>query len=490
MMNGLIIAAYGIVVTLASYLFFYFLGMMCLPQGIQLASPVSAPFSKKQVLSVFPAFWGVAFFCIICWFGIKEGFSFDSIFQSLALLAISLLIIRIKYVCCYIKTFLNARTLRKNLFWVSAYILFYGLTYVFLPLPNIEKYLPITRGGNIDIFNYILVTQNLISPSLDTHYFSSYYYQTPAVYYLHAWTSFFYKHNAMTAVMPILYSTLGAIGLLITFYTHYFFRCPKKIAVGIAAVVLCGSFYRYVIGVYFLSSLMGTVVWLGFLMEILKWDVKKTRFWHYSLVIFVYQSLLLLVYPVFFVFSFMIFCFSIGGLLFFSRHTFSWRFFIKKEVFFMGCISTSCLFLIALMPGYFEKCFSNLYEFAHRLGVIGFSLISPAAILGFPNFFAETPSSTYLPLIMIFVVCLSGLLYSIKVAHIDLSPAAYVLTFLAVGAFFAYFIYYEIEGSSRYQPWKFASYFVLPFAYWQARRDLNPQPAVLETAALPIELLA
>ena len=25
---------------------------------------------------------------------------------------------------------------------------------------------------------------------------------------------------------------------------------------------------------------------------------------------------------------------------------------------------------------------------------------------------------------------------------------------------------------------------------WQARRDLNPQPAVLETAALPVELLA
>jgi hypothetical protein len=25
---------------------------------------------------------------------------------------------------------------------------------------------------------------------------------------------------------------------------------------------------------------------------------------------------------------------------------------------------------------------------------------------------------------------------------------------------------------------------------WQARRDSNPQPAVLETAALPVELLA
>src|SRR5699024_7855501 len=29
-----------------------------------------------------------------------------------------------------------------------------------------------------------------------------------------------------------------------------------------------------------------------------------------------------------------------------------------------------------------------------------------------------------------------------------------------------------------------------PVSVWQARRDLNPQPAVLETAALPIELLA
>ncbi len=26
--------------------------------------------------------------------------------------------------------------------------------------------------------------------------------------------------------------------------------------------------------------------------------------------------------------------------------------------------------------------------------------------------------------------------------------------------------------------------------FWQARRESNPQPAVLETAALPIELLA
>jgi hypothetical protein len=30
----------------------------------------------------------------------------------------------------------------------------------------------------------------------------------------------------------------------------------------------------------------------------------------------------------------------------------------------------------------------------------------------------------------------------------------------------------------------------IPILNWQARRESNPQPAVLETAALPIELLA
>ncbi len=30
----------------------------------------------------------------------------------------------------------------------------------------------------------------------------------------------------------------------------------------------------------------------------------------------------------------------------------------------------------------------------------------------------------------------------------------------------------------------------IPDKEWQARRESNPQPAVLETAALPIELLA
>ena len=30
----------------------------------------------------------------------------------------------------------------------------------------------------------------------------------------------------------------------------------------------------------------------------------------------------------------------------------------------------------------------------------------------------------------------------------------------------------------------------VPCHVWQARRESNPQPAVLETAALPIELLA
>ncbi len=42
----------------------------------------------------------------------------------------------------------------------------------------------------------------------------------------------------------------------------------------------------------------------------------------------------------------------------------------------------------------------------------------------------------------------------------------------------------ELTPSDWKDFWKY------PSKRWQARRDLNPQPAVLETAALPIELLA
>ena len=35
---------------------------------------------------------------------------------------------------------------------------------------------------------------------------------------------------------------------------------------------------------------------------------------------------------------------------------------------------------------------------------------------------------------------------------------------------------------------KFIGFCILVLAYWQERRDLNPQPRVLETRTLPIEL--
>jgi hypothetical protein len=46
----------------------------------------------------------------------------------------------------------------------------------------------------------------------------------------------------------------------------------------------------------------------------------------------------------------------------------------------------------------------------------------------------------------------------------------------------AYRYRYPLHSSTQ-QPWQI-------FLYSQARRDSNPQPTVLETVALPIELLA
>lgn len=449
---------YSILISLISFLFFYVLGMLSLPKNF-----VSTPF--------FPTFVGAALFSLIIWYGIECSFSIHVIFQFIFLLGFILCLIRIKFSRDLIKNIFAIMTWKtfwkRFFFWSSAYILFYLLVYIFLPLPNPKEYLPLTRVNNFDIFNYVNITQDLLSTM--RYNFWIYYYQTPAVFYFYAWMSLFYHNNAMTVAMPILYSTVSAIGLMIVFYCHHFFRCPRRVAVAIAAVILCGSFYRYIIGVYFLSSLMGTIVWLAFIIEILQWDFKLSlsRFWNYCGVIFIYECLLLLIYPVFFISVPMVFSFIIGLMLFFSAKVFSWRTFIKNELFFMACLLLPALLLFILMPGYFEKVEVNLFEFVHRVGVIGFSLLSPPALLGFPYFFEQT-SHNALVLSFAFVLVLAGFVYAIYAARLELQPAAYTLLYLVIAAFVGYFIYYAIQGPTRYQPWKFASYFILPLTgvFW------------------------
>ncbi len=478
-----LIALYGLIVSLISFLFFYLIGLASLPQKLsvditsprELSQKINGCEYKTAALPFFPAFVGAALFSVTCWFGIQWHFSLYTIFHYIFYLSAILCVIRLKYL---VKILSQRLFIYPALFWISAYILLYALVYIFIPLPNIKKYLPLTWSYNVDIFNYINVTQHFISPAADAHYLIPYYYQTPAVFYFYAWMSLFFHHNAMSAAMPVLYSTVAAIGLMIIFYCYRIFNCPRKIALSIAAVILCGSFYRYVISAYFLSSLMGTIVWLAFLAEILQWQYTSSPIkygWYYAFILIIYQGLLLLLYPVLFTFNFIIFGIVIGLMLLLSIKPFFWRCLMKRMLFFFGCFVTALLFLLLLFPGYIQDSFYNLFEFAHRTGVLGLSLLSPAAILGFPSYFEEI-LPTYIPLTFAFILCLSGLLYALHLSKLKFKPEAYVLLYLVIGAFAVYFFYYYLEGASRYQPWKFASYFILPLSgvFWALAFRLSP----------------
>lgn len=495
-MNILIIAIntiysilHGTLSGILSFLFFYSLGAFFL--------------SKKQLISgkfpIFPAFLGATFFSVLCWYAVQKGIPLQIFFQWLLLFYMVIFCMSLVLRNSCSDLFKNL-ILKKEiiLFWFFAYIILYSLIYIFLPEPDSRYYLPITHINNLDIFSYINVTQDLLLGHTNIAHMSyldtgGVYYQTPAAYYFHAWIAFFYNNNALNAAMPTLYTIASLIGLMIMYYCHRFFHCSRWVSLGIAAIVLSGSFYRYIMGFYFLSSLMGTVVWLAFLFEILQWDfsiaIKKQNWFKIFTMMMTYQCLLLLLYPIFFVFNLVISC-TIRTLRcwfrFFLRRKFKcevyshapflWRKGLVNFVSFLACLLLIILILIGLFPDYVEMTIHHMTEYAHRVTTIfwGLPLLSPLAMLGLPSpLFLSVQSQ--MPAFAAFIMILMGLLYCTQFKK---QSAACVLFLMAISVFFVYWIYYYIEGPTRYQPWKFASYFILPLVgvFW----------AVLFKALMPL----
>lgn len=436
---------YGVGMSLTSFVFFYGLGLVCL--------------SKKESFFAFPAFFGAAIFSIVSWYCVQWQVPLYHVFQWMIIYVCAMAL------CRRINIFKTS-----GLFWVGAYILLYLLATLFLPEPDTHRYLPIIRLGNMDIFSYINITQHLLlaGPSNLNHI--SYidptwiYYEAPAVYYFHAWMAFLYQNNAMDAAMPTLYAIVSLIGLMITYYCHHFFRCSRFVSLGIAAIVLSGSFYRFIIGHFFLSSLMGTVVWLACLIALLQCYMKKQAdYKRVMLVLLIYGSLLFLLYPALWLMNLGIMSGVVGLMLWFNQ-----MHFLKKWILFLLRLLSSVIILGCLFPGYIASVWMNIAEFAARTEIDwGMPLLSPIALLGFPCHFMLTPDSQMMAT-SIFIVFVIALVYCFHVLFHEKQPAVYVLLFVAMGAFLVYWLYYAIVGDTRYQPWKFASYFVLPMmgVFW------------------------
>ncbi len=461
---------HGISAGLLSFLFFYFLGLMCL----------SEKFFVWLKFPAFSAFLGAAIFTLIGWYGVHYQYSFYPIFSAISLLFLVLLLFRAKSIKqwnCW-KDENAPLSLRSLSFWLFTYIFFYILIYLFLPTPTSDEFLPIARIGNLDIFNYINATQHLhtVAASNIAHALpnepATLYFYTPAVFYLHGWLAIFYHNNAMAASMPLIYNFAAAIGLMIVYYCHYFFSCSKKIAVCIASIVICGTFYRYIIGFYFLSSVIGIVIWLAFLMEILSLDfsasLKKYRFAYFFIMMRVYEWLLLLIYPVLFVANIFILMGVIGFMLYYTHRHFHFGVFLKKFAYLLFCMSLSGGLLFVLnMEYYLKHVLDSLSEFAGLTQVVwGMPLLSPLAILGIPTALTLNVHQAIF-IVPGFLTFIGFLFYCHKKVN-AWKPQELTLFLMATTALILYWLYFYLLGPTRYQPWKFASYFVLPLSgvFW------------------------
>lgn len=475
--NNLCNIFHGILASSISFIFFFLAGIACLPRQI-------------IVHNRFPFLFGLvgfSFLSILCFYSLQYNISLYIVFEWFSIGISLILIARISTLIKLLQNNL-LQYLNIALTWLIAYIFLYTLTYIFLPQPDPNQYIPVNHIGNTDIFNYINITQDLFSlkdSTLASTYINPFhlpysdpfwaYYQTPGVFYFNAWMSLFYGGNSLNAAMPILYTIVSLIGLMIAYYCHYFFRCSRLISVGIAAIILCGTFYRFIIGFYFLSSLMGTVIWLACIIAVLQWDfsqpINKQRLPQLLIGIVTPSCLLLMLYPIFFWINLPILIGIISLLAYLFREKSPLFISFKILLQYLGCLLLAISIVFALIPQSISFSINSILFQANRSDVLWvLPLLSPLSILGFPTYYGwlKAPS-----LLIIFVFIFAGLFYcfyhlELKKASIKNKAPIYILALLALGSLFVYWLYYYFAGPLRYQPWKFASYFMLPLAgvFW------------------------
>ncbi len=356
------------------------------------------------------------------------------------------------------------------------FTIFYILSYLSL-LPSFASDANLLRWiGNNDILNYINITHylshlgasNVVGHSYIEH---ASYAATPGVFYGFSFFSLFYNGNTMTAAMPMLFTCMALIGLMIYRYCHRIFELSWLISISIAAVIIFGGFYHYIQGNYFLSTLFVTAPLIYLLTETIKLDYSHSSSYK-SLFCLTLPSLILIFffYPVILFCTFIIQWGLIGLKIVCSCNNFSAQTTKIALKSFLKCtaILFVCLLLVFISnPANFISFLKTLADFANMTGGgWGLPLISPFAILGVPSKMALHSIYAQIPILLAFfiliIICTAGVLRLKKAG--ELHTSAIVFFIFSVVSIMVYLLYYYHLGPTRYQPWKFASYYALPFA--------------------------
>jgi hypothetical protein len=453
----------GLTVGVSCLLFLYLVGVIATPNK----------FAPRAIDNEYPIILGATFWVVWCWFGIKFGVAVVPLSKGFFFVFIGLFLARLRYFDFEnLKAVIFGKTVRHTLL---AFVFFYGLSYFFCPPSVSGDYLPIVNDYNNDVFNYVNYTSYLLRLGPSNVYGLDYmgitYAAAPAVYYFMAMLSTFFDHEPMRAAMPVLYLTVALIACNVVALARTAFTLSLPLSILIAAILICGPFFRYVSGYYFLGQLMGWVVLLALFLRTAR--LVRTGGARLSLataLTFVpYYVLLLFIYPVLFLMGWAA---HVGFLLLihaFSSNSASLRAeerapFLKRAAVTISLMVTPAALAALLDPRHFW----NMIGWVGVLSAGNFGwtldLISPWAIIGIagPVELNQIPFKGALATYLLgFVILLYACCVRLRKRFTALEKAFLFLSFLS---FISYFAYFWLVGPS-YQQWKFASYFPLMLSF-------------------------
>jgi hypothetical protein len=292
-----------------------------------------------------------------------------------------------------------------------------------------------------------------------------------------------FDQDPLRAAMPAQFALTALIGVFAARISRSVFTVSRASALAIACIVVSGPFFRYVVGSYFLSTLMSTPILLYLL-----WTTVTCRsrgFLDAGLAIRFGSAYVLLL----FMYPFLLFAgvaaqsaaivltliaeFQSGG-----GGWPAWREAGRNAGRTVFTVLVTLGLLVLCLPQRLAWSLDMVRSLSQK-GVAGWPLdmISPLAILGLPGTMTDriqcaschgievaSPAYRALAAAVFCAVALTlGCLYFWRFRQ-QTTPAQRTLVGLASGSFILYCAYFFSLGPS-YQQWKFASYSALPLSF-------------------------
>jgi hypothetical protein len=453
---------YGILVSLVCAAALHAAGLAVLPRR------------SDDVHSELPALIGMALFLSLCWFGVAAGVSLPNLAAGFAGAAFIVGLCRFRWIAASVRG-LPARSAAG---WALVFSLLYVLGYLFTMPPVTADQLPIAWTGNVDLVTYIRHAQYLLDPQAWNRwmYVNHVYALTPGVFHLLGTLSLFYDQDPIQAAMPAQFAFTALTGLLAVRISRKVFLLSRGAAFAVGAILVSGSFFRYLAAAYFISTFMALPVLLFLVWSTVSCASRRLLDVGLWLRFGTAYVLLLLIYPYLLVVG-------VGTQLAAIALTFVADLHgdpgtsgpLRPAAGRAGGTLGAMLVMLALLVGGFHEQVRWLGAQAASLSepsVAGWpmDLIRPAAIIGLPGGEITEAGVQIVPGQRLRTLASFGVmaawLFTVFFlgAGASMPSAARALAGVAGASIIVYAAYFYEIGPS-YQQWKFASYSALPWSF-------------------------